>query len=117
MRARARKSQESRDGFTPTDELRTHLFHEQGGVCALCCEPMDEISVLDPQVLQVEHLTPVSKGGTNDETNLVLAHRTCNQEKKQTTLPEYLVWRQRVGLPALPRLLPKLIHLIENCSQ
>jgi len=117
VRSRARKRHSQVDGFIPSDALKTHLFHEQGGVCALCCEPMDEASVLDPQVLQVEHLTPVSKGGTNAEDNLVLAHRTCNQEKKQKTLPEYLAWRQRVGLPALPRLLPKLIRLIENYSQ
>ena len=112
VRARARKRQASADGFIPSDALKTHLFHEQGGVCALCCEPMDETAVLDPLVLQVEHLTPVSRGGTNDEANLVLAHRTCNQEKKQKTVPEYLEWRERVGLPALTRLLSKVTNAL-----
>jgi len=114
VRCRARESQLRRDGFIPSDALKTQLFHEQGGVCALCCEPMDEASVLDSLVLQVEHLTPVSRGGTNDEENLVLAHRSCNQEKKQKTIPEYIAWRLKVGLPSLSFLLPKLIPLIES---
>ena len=74
---------------------------------------MNDAYILDPKHLQVEHLTPASKGGTNDESNLVLAHRCCNQEKKQKTMPEYLAWREKVGLPALPRLLAKVINAIE----
>lgn len=116
VRSRARKRQAAADGFIPSDQLKTHLFHEQGGICPLCCEPMDESHILDSKQLQVEHLTPISKGGTNDESNLVLAHRPCNQEKKQKTVPEYLAWRIKVGLPALPRLLSKLIKAIEQTS-
>ena len=114
VRCRAYKSQASRDGFIPSDLLKKQLFHEQDGVCALCCKPMDEAHILDSKHLQVEHLTPASKGGTNDERNLVLAHRSCNQEKKQKDVPEYLAWRTKVGLPTLSYLLPKLIVLIES---
>ena len=83
VRARARKRQAQTGGFIPSDALKTQLFHEQGGVCALCCEPMDEAHILDAKHLQVEHLTPISKGGKNAESNLVIACRTCNQEKQR----------------------------------
>ena len=114
VRDRASRRKSLANSFIPSDELKTRLFSEQNGMCALCCETMDKASLLDSLVLQVEHLTPVSRGGTNDEENLVLAHRSCNQEKKQKTIPEYIAWRLKVGLPSLSFLLPKLIPLLES---
>ena len=32
--------------------------------------------------LQIDHVTPVSKGGTNDRTNLQLLCRDCNRKKR-----------------------------------
>lgn len=34
-----------------------------------------------PWPLEIEHITPISKGGTNDESNLWLACRSCNLHK------------------------------------
>ena len=48
-----------------------------------------EKDFLNNQLCQVDHLTPVAQGGSNDQSNLVLAHRTCNQEKANKTLREY----------------------------
>ncbi len=103
VRRRAVDRHQRVEGFKPTDEMKQSLFHQQSGCCGLCGEAMDEASVLDPSVLQVEHLTPAVRGGTNDEANLVLAHRKCNQEKAGKTMNEYLAWRQKVGLP-MPQL-------------
>lgn len=85
--------------WKPSDQLKHQLFTEQDGRCGLCGEPMDASAVLDSRQLQVEHLTPVVRGGNNDRENLVLAHRTCNQEKANKTWPEYIAWRAKVGLP------------------
>ena len=36
---------------------------------------------MDPEASTVDHLIPVSKGGSNDLTNLVLCCKQCNGEK------------------------------------
>jgi 5-methylcytosine-specific restriction endonuclease McrA len=69
------------------------LFEEQQGRCALC-----GLAIQNTEDAQVEHLKPLNKGGTNDEQNLVLAHSKCNQEKHGKSFPEYVAWRERVGL-------------------
>ena len=99
VRRRARERQARANKWKPSNQLKHELFIEQNGLCGLCGEPMPCSGWSDPKVLQVEHLTPVVRGGTNDRENLVLAHRTCNQEKAGKTWPEYIAWRVRVGLP------------------
>lgn len=42
---------------------------------------------------QIEHLTPVSRGGSSNINNLTLSCHKCNMEKTNKTLDEYLVWR------------------------
>lgn len=38
-----------------------------------------------PDDVTIEHLVPVSKGGTDDESNLLLAHAACNVERATDT--------------------------------
>lgn len=38
---------------------------------------------------EVDHVMPRSRGGTNQETNLVCACRTCNRSKKDRTPEEW----------------------------
>ena len=87
--------------WKPTPKLKQLLFERQAGLCGLCQDVMNPDEVLDSTCLQVDHLTPASKGGTNDKANLVLAHRKCNQEKAGKTFDEYVAWRKHVGLPDL----------------
>lgn len=42
----------------------------------------------------IDHMTPVSRGGTNDPENLVIACRACNMEKGNMTYDEYMTWRK-----------------------
>lgn len=112
VQARARKRRTQASGFIPSDALKTRLAVEQKGCCALCCEPIDRDALLDAKKVQVEHLTPVSRGGTNDDSNLVIACRTCNQEKAGKTMCEYWVWRDKVGLPKIPHLIDKVMIAI-----
>lgn len=46
----------------------------------------------------LEHLTPVSRGGSNYPSNLTLSCQNCNKEKTNKTLGEYIAWRQERGL-------------------
>lgn len=45
--------------------------------CEYCRAPESIFNVL----LEVEHITPIAAGGTNDEANLALACRSCNSFK------------------------------------
>lgn len=39
----------------------------------------------DPLCASIDHIVPLSQGGTNDLTNLQLAHLRCNLRKRATT--------------------------------
>lgn len=47
---------------------------------------------------QIEHLTPIARGGSNNPNNLTLSCRSCNYEKTSKTLNEYLEWRKERNL-------------------
>lgn len=51
--------------------------------CHLCGEPIGD-NVTDPthpMFITLDHLIPLSKGGSNKIENLHLAHRKCNLDK------------------------------------
>ncbi len=54
------------------------LYHEQGGICALCGE------LLEFGNLHVDHRIPFTWGGGNERGNLQLAHPGCNQSKSDS---------------------------------
>lgn len=43
--------------------------------------------------ITIEHLVPVSRGGTNASDNLAPACHSCNSGKRNKTFSEYLIWR------------------------
>lgn len=66
----------------------TQLMARDGTCCALCGLPLDRHikNPLDPQYITFDHLTPVSRGGTDDLDNLQLAHAACNHERGSDAL-------------------------------
>ncbi|MCG0748025.1 HNH endonuclease [Lactiplantibacillus plantarum] len=44
-------------------------------------------------ILEVDHMTPVSRGGESTLDNLVTACRHCNRQKRDKTVAEYLKWK------------------------
>lgn len=50
----------------------------------------------------VDHIIPVSRGGTNDRENLTAACTRCNMEKLDFTPDEWCDWRQEIGHPWPP---------------
>ncbi len=93
VRRRSSERQERVARWVPSSEDRQKLFREQSGLCALCGKPIENW-----QAGQVEHLTPAVRGGSNQYSNLALAHVSCNREKANKTLGEYIEWRRLVGL-------------------
>ncbi len=60
---------------------RAKLVAEAGYRCGYCLAHQDYI----PWVLEIEHLIPKAKGGSNDESNLWVACHTCNLFKSDQT--------------------------------
>lgn len=72
------------------------LIERDGNVCYLCKEPTDECGgVYDNKYPNIEHVVPISKGGTHTWDNVKVACRHCNVKKHNMSLEEY---RKRNGL-------------------
>ncbi len=75
-------------------------YHFEGRerVCYYCGLDEDELTYIwEPSGvpnrnarLTVDHVLPISRGGTNDLDNLVLACQPCNVSKGNSTLDEFL---------------------------
>ena len=61
-----------KDGQTP---LRERLYRLQKGLCWICCKPMH---INDASF---DHIVPLSRGGTNNPKNKLLAHVGCNLKR------------------------------------
>lgn len=66
------------------------LVARDGWACRYCTIGLGP--ELDDTRPVIEHLTPLSRGGTNDLDNLGLACGPCNNEKGTMTEPEYLAY-------------------------
>lgn len=51
--------------------------------------------VLRARLATVDHVTPISEGGTNDATNVVLACADCNQNRTRTKSPKPEIIRRQ----------------------
>lgn len=78
----------SRIPFTP--EIRDHVWGETEGHCTYCGVKLRPFSTFS-----IDHVTPVSRGGTNDLTNLVACCKSCNSIKGDRDVG-YL--RERLGI-------------------
>ncbi|MBF0333652.1 MAG: HNH endonuclease [Alphaproteobacteria bacterium] len=74
------------------DALREQLRQTQCGKCYYCKAKLAGGG-------DIEHMTPLARGGTNMKRNLVLACFQCNREKHAKTVDEYRLWRQKCGMP------------------
>jgi len=72
-----------------TSEFIELLWEAQLGSCQYCGVGLGNN-------FQVEHRTPLSRGGSNEQENLCLACETCNKQKGSKTEDEYVEWLLRV---------------------
>lgn len=60
------------------------IFERDGWTCQLCWLPLDRAlagSGTHPFEPTIDHVAPLSLGGTNDSANYQSAHRVCNSRK------------------------------------
>jgi hypothetical protein len=65
------------------EELRTAVFERDGYTCTYCGYRGTS------RTLEVDHRTPLARGGTDDPSNLATACWRCNREKGTMTEWEY----------------------------
>lgn len=59
------------------DELRQRIHEQAGHRCGYCLSAQQYVM----GQLEIEHIVPTARGGTDDESNLWLACRLCNGYK------------------------------------
>lgn len=74
-------------GYEEIALLRTLLK----GRCAYCNIPLENGS-------EIDHVLPISRGGTDTIDNVTLSCRKCNREKGDRTRAEYWDWRLNKAL-------------------
>jgi CRISPR/Cas system Type II protein with McrA/HNH and RuvC-like nuclease domain len=67
--------------------LRFEIFMRDNFTCQYCGVNKEE----DGVKLEVDHIVPVSKGGTNKESNLTTACFSCNRGKRNKIVPDTTV--------------------------
>jgi 5-methylcytosine-specific restriction endonuclease McrA len=84
------------------------LVQAVGGLCSYC-----DLTIDGPA--DADHVTPISRGGRNDLSNLTPACRACNGDKSDMTLSEWADSRAERGLGqrryTLDTCLPRFMHL------
>lgn len=65
----------------PHDKRR--IYDRQNGLCAYCGQHRNI------KYMTIDHIVPLSKGGTNEESNLTCACKICNQIKGDMTLEAF----------------------------
>ena len=68
-----------------TADIVRELKAEYGGVCPYCRE-----TIVNGHI---DHIRPISKGGTNARENLVYCCATCNTQKGNKSLLQFLLYR------------------------
>ncbi len=62
--------------------LTSEIVFRDMGICQICKQPVDlESFWLDKLAPSLDHIIPLSKGGTHIHENVQLAHRICNIRK------------------------------------
>lgn len=58
------------------------VFERCNGVCMLCLVDVEQfVSFPDPMAGTIDHILPLSRGGTHTYDNVQLAHSICNSRK------------------------------------
>ena len=66
-----------------TTKLRFEVFKRDGFACKYCGAGAE-----DGMKLNIDHIIPVSRGGTNDMDNLITACHLCNAGKRDVLISE-----------------------------
>jgi hypothetical protein len=87
-----------------TSKRERTLEFEHSEVCAYCNKKSEKLTE--------EHILPLSKGGPDEEHNLIWVCRSCNSKKRDQGLYEFFTHRQRNELPRIAE--GKYLKLLYN---
>ena len=75
----------------PWDDIGLPDLHERdGGICHICGEPVPpHYDKNSGDGWSMDHVVPISRGGTHTWDNVKLAHRRCNSKKNDRLLGEH----------------------------
>jgi len=74
-------------GPNVTNTVKYRMWVNQKYACPICKEPLKATEIFTPELVNIDHIRPRSKGGGNGLRNLQLTHKPCN-ERKADTWPE-----------------------------
>jgi hypothetical protein len=77
-----------------SEAVRARVRQRAANRCGYCLTHQDYV----PWTLEIEHITPIAKGGSDDEANLWLACRSCNLYKSNLTMGLDPVTQQHLPL-------------------
>ena len=81
-----------------TYDERTAILKSTSGKCACCGRK------LTTKTLTVEHIIPISRGGTNDMVNLTALCETCNKDKSNLLYLPRSFYMALIGSPNVKRM-------------
>jgi 5-methylcytosine-specific restriction endonuclease McrA len=65
-----------------TPNLRARIYYRDKGICGICKKLIDlRLEYPNPYSMSIDHIVPVSQGGTNNQFNLQPAHLVCNSSR------------------------------------
>lgn len=95
------------------NSIKRRLLKETKGLCAHCgtkLKPHDNMTV--------EHVIPLNKGGTNDESNLTVLCDICNKDKSDMILPiSYYKYLPKDKRERLERQMSEYLHNVDYLSK
>lgn len=77
-------------GATIEEVHRDVVYKRDKGICYLCGKRVDKKS------WQLEHVIPLSRGGSHSYSNVAVSHPICNQMKRAKTPEEYRKWLENL---------------------
>lgn len=87
---------------------RDQIVKRDGSKCWLCGNAIDiTLKTPHPLSLTMDHVVPLSRGGTDVAANVACAHKICNEVKKDRMpseffgMPEGVIFRNKQGKTAL----------------
>ncbi|WP_152548756.1 HNH endonuclease [Kozakia baliensis] len=81
---------------------RKSIWSRFEGRCFYCDDEVTHYSKRHDS-LEVDHILPVSRGGSDDEGNLTCACRNCNRAKGDMTAKDFFAFRKTKSLPVSRR--------------
>lgn len=90
-----KRREQIKDAFVE-DVSYDDIYIRYGGICQICGMVVYHKSAIDIWGGTVDHIIPLSKGGTHEISNCQLAHMICNTLKKDKDNTYKIDWNEKI---------------------